>query len=109
MNEVSHHLVDAVFPHVSVRQWVISFPFSVRYALAYNPLLVTKVLSKDKRYKRGIRVGYPLKTERNYAPIRTDPPHSGPRAGGATAPILHVRKISIVFRLRLNNLAPWNQ
>lgn len=45
MNEVSHHLVDAVFPHVSVRQWVISFPFSVRYALAYNPLLVTKVLS----------------------------------------------------------------
>ena len=48
-------------------------------------------IGKDKRYKRGIRVGYPLKTERNYAPIRTDPPHSGPRAGGATAPILRVR------------------
>ncbi len=31
---------------------------------------------KDKRYKRGIRVGYPLKTERNYAPIRTVPPIS---------------------------------
>ncbi len=55
---------------------------------------------KDKRYKRGIRVGHPLKTERNYATIRTDPPHSGPinpesgpRAGGATAPILRVREI----------------
>jgi hypothetical protein len=38
------HLVDKVFPHVPVRQWVLSFPFSVRYALAYNPGLVTKVL-----------------------------------------------------------------
>ena len=45
MNEVSHALVDRVFPFTPVRQWVISFPFSVRYALAYNPLLVTKVLS----------------------------------------------------------------
>ena len=54
-------------------------------------------LFKDKRYKRGIRVGYPLKTERNYAPIRTDPPHSGPRAGGATAPILRVRDALIVI------------
>ena len=45
MNEVSSRLVEEVFPHVPVRQWVISFPFSVRYALAYNPLLVTKVLS----------------------------------------------------------------
>lgn len=45
MNEVAAHLVDAVIPHVSVRQWVISFPFSVRYALAYNPKLVTGALA----------------------------------------------------------------
>jgi hypothetical protein len=45
MNEVAAHLVESVIPHVSVRQWVISFPFSVRYVLAYNPRLVTGVLS----------------------------------------------------------------
>jgi len=45
MTEVAMHLVDRVFPPVPVRQWVLSFPFSVRYALAYNPTLVTKVLA----------------------------------------------------------------
>ncbi len=32
-------------PKCPIRQWVISFPFSVRYALAYKPQLVTGVLS----------------------------------------------------------------
>ncbi len=45
MNEVAAHLVESVIPHEAIRQWVISFPFSVRYALAYNPKLVTGVLS----------------------------------------------------------------
>ncbi len=45
MNEVAAQLVDSVFPHVWVRQWVISFPFSVRYVLAYKPQLVTGVLA----------------------------------------------------------------
>lgn len=45
MNEVALHLVDKILPKVPVRQWVLSFPFSVRYALAYNPSLVTQVLS----------------------------------------------------------------
>jgi len=43
MNEVASHLVESVIPHSPVRQWVISFPFSVRYALAYKPQLVTGV------------------------------------------------------------------
>ncbi len=45
MNEVAAHLVDSVIPHVPIRQWVISFPFSVRYVLAYKPQLVTGVLA----------------------------------------------------------------
>ncbi len=45
MNEVALHLIESVFPKVPVRQWVLSFPFSVRYALAYSPALVTKVLA----------------------------------------------------------------
>lgn len=45
MNEVAAHMVESVIPEVPVRQWVISFPFSVRYILAYKPQLVTGVLS----------------------------------------------------------------
>ncbi len=45
MNEVAAHLVESVIPHETVRQWVMSFPFSVRYALAYNPKLVTGTLA----------------------------------------------------------------
>ncbi len=45
MNEVAAHLVDSVIPHVSIRQWVISFPFSVRFVLAYKAHLVTGVLA----------------------------------------------------------------
>ena len=45
MNEVAAHLVDSGLPHVQIRQWVLSLPFSVRYGLAYKPELVTGVLS----------------------------------------------------------------
>ena len=45
MNEVAAHLVESVIPHKAIRQYVMSFPFSVRYLLAYNPKLVTGVLS----------------------------------------------------------------
>ena len=45
MNEVAAHLVEAVIPPVPVRQWVISFPFSLRYLLAYRPQLITAVLA----------------------------------------------------------------
>lgn len=38
------HLVDEVFPYVGVRQWVLSFPFPVRFLLAKSPNLQAKVL-----------------------------------------------------------------
>jgi len=44
MADTAAHLVDRVFPHVPVRQWVLSLPFALRYRLAYDPLLVTAVL-----------------------------------------------------------------
>jgi hypothetical protein len=49
MNEVALHLTENVFPKAPVRQWVISFPFSVRYVLAYKPALITKVLGVYNR------------------------------------------------------------
>jgi len=43
MAESAAHLVDHVIPRVPVRQWVISFPWVVRYLLARSPSLCTKV------------------------------------------------------------------
>src|SRR2546427_9008335 len=36
MADTAAHLVDSVFPHVPVRQWVLSLPFALRYRLARN-------------------------------------------------------------------------
>ena len=44
MVDTAAHLVDRVFPHVPVRQWVLSVPFALRYLLAYDSKMVTAVL-----------------------------------------------------------------
>jgi len=43
MAESAAHLVDHVFPEVPVRQWVLSFPWRVRYFLAIDPRLCRAV------------------------------------------------------------------
>ena len=45
MAETAAHLVDHVFPKVPVRQWVLSIPFALRYRLAYDSRLMSKVLN----------------------------------------------------------------
>ena len=37
MADLAAHLVDAVFPEVPVRQWVLSLPHRIRYLCAYDP------------------------------------------------------------------------
>ena len=44
MAETAANLADGVIPHVPVRQWVLSLPFSLRYRLAYDRGTVTPVL-----------------------------------------------------------------
>ena len=44
MNEGAAFFVDNVFPHVPVRQWVLSFPMPVRFWMARNPHLTTHAL-----------------------------------------------------------------
>src|SRR5438445_4568897 len=44
MADTAAHLLDRVFPHVPVRQWVLSLPFALRYRLAYDSQMVTAVL-----------------------------------------------------------------
>jgi hypothetical protein len=43
MSEASAHLVDHVLPEVPIRQWVLTFPYPIRFLLAYRPELLRAV------------------------------------------------------------------
>ena len=47
--ESAAHLVDHVFPEVPVRQWVLTFPFPLRFLLAAEPQALTAVLAVVQR------------------------------------------------------------
>src|SRR5881628_2181427 len=49
MAELAAHLVDAVLPHVPVRQWVLTLPYRLRYLLAWNHKLCRAVLAVHVR------------------------------------------------------------
>jgi hypothetical protein len=49
MVESAAHLVDHVFPEVAVRQWVLTFPFPLRFMLAAQPEALTHVLAAVQR------------------------------------------------------------
>jgi hypothetical protein len=44
MAETAAHLVDRVPPHVPMRQWVLSVPHGLRYRLAYDVDLLSRVM-----------------------------------------------------------------
>ncbi|MHC5212111.1 MAG: transposase zinc-binding domain-containing protein, partial [Planctomycetota bacterium] len=43
MADTAAHLVDRVLPHVPVRQWVLSLPFGLRFAVAFDRALCRAV------------------------------------------------------------------
>ena len=49
MVESAAHLVDHVFPEVPVRQFVLTFPFPLRFLLAAEPKALTEVLAAVQR------------------------------------------------------------
>jgi hypothetical protein len=54
MSDTAARLVDDVFPDdVPVRQWVLSLPINIRYRLAYDGALLSKVLSVFLRVVQG--------------------------------------------------------
>ena len=53
MADTAAHLVDNVFPHVPVRQWVLSLPFEIRYRLSYDKRLISDVLAVFLRVIQG--------------------------------------------------------
>jgi hypothetical protein len=44
MNETAIKLTEGLLPEVPIRQWVLSFPFFVRYLMAFDPKVVTAIL-----------------------------------------------------------------
>jgi hypothetical protein len=44
MAETAALLVDDVLPHKPIRQWVLSFPYPLRFLLANSPQVMSKVL-----------------------------------------------------------------
>ena len=44
MSESAALLVDEVFPHQLARQWVLSFPFQLRFLFASHPVITGQVL-----------------------------------------------------------------
>lgn len=44
MTETAAHLVDHVFPHVTVRQWVLTVPHRLRYRMGYDHDLCKRIL-----------------------------------------------------------------
>jgi hypothetical protein len=49
MAETSAHLVDYVLPHVPMRQWVLSVPHGLRYRMAYDADLLSRVMRTFSR------------------------------------------------------------
>ena len=49
MAESASHLVEEVFPHKPLRQWVLSFPFPLRLLFAKDPQLMGLVLNLVQR------------------------------------------------------------
>ncbi|MCB0386207.1 MAG: transposase, partial [Bdellovibrionales bacterium] len=44
MNDTAAHIVDHVVPEVPLRQWVLSFPYGLRFQMAHSPELTNQVL-----------------------------------------------------------------
>ena len=44
MADTAAHLVDRVLPEVSIRQWVLTLPYPLRYRCAYDAKLTSEVL-----------------------------------------------------------------
>jgi hypothetical protein len=82
MNEAAAHLVERVLPPVPVRQWVLSLPWHLRFALAGDPALLRQVA---RAFLRAVgasyrRRGRSLLRERGDVDAGTDVAHLVPGA-----------------------------
>jgi len=52
MSESAALLVAEVFPHQLERQWVLSFPFQLRFLFASHPVITGQVLGPQRSFTR---------------------------------------------------------
>ena len=45
MNDEAAHIVENILPEVAVRQWVLSFPYKLRFKMAFDQKLTSKILN----------------------------------------------------------------
>jgi hypothetical protein len=69
MADTAAHLTEHIFKQVPVRQWVLSFPFQVRFLMAYNNQIQSKLLALTIR---AINAHYKKQGKR-----KTDNPQTG--------------------------------
>ena len=69
MAETAAHLVEYVLPEQPIRQWVLSFPYPLRFLFATRPAVLTQVLGIVYRaistfliHRAGLRVGAGART-----------------------------------------------
>lgn len=72
MNDTAIHLDENVFPEKPIRQWVLSFPFFIRYLMAYDPEISTKILriyqkEVSKFYENRTKAVFQVKSARTGA------------------------------------------
>jgi hypothetical protein len=44
MNDEANHMIKNVIPEITTRQWVLSFPYKIRYVLSHNQKLTNELL-----------------------------------------------------------------
>jgi hypothetical protein len=44
MNDEANHIIKNVIPEITTRQWVLSFPYKIRYVLSHNQKLTNELL-----------------------------------------------------------------
>jgi len=80
MNDSAIFLDERVFPEKPVRQWVLSFPFFIRYLMAYDPKIVTAIL---RIHNQVIARWYKKKSSLNQKDLKVGAVSVVQRFGGA--------------------------
>jgi len=80
MADTAAHLVDEVLPEVRVRQWVLSFPYRIRFLLAFDPALCSGPVQRGARHLRPHHPGLAARARRGSRHARRQLGRGGPRS-----------------------------
>ncbi len=92
MAETAAFLVDQIFPKIPVRQWVLSFPFPIRYLMAVNPKVQSAILKITLRAITGW-LRKKAKVQEVTGPVETGAVTLIQRIGGSVNLNLHFHKL----------------